>query len=168
MKAYKWSGSIAPLILNLNARWRWMVSLMPWLLYGPEKSAWCPWYRRLSGPQKWFESFGKGKNQLTLPGFEPHFIKLTAWPILLTTLSWMLFAPSNVQLGCDTCLLSTCFFSTTNQPFCRERVVGRTKMRGGVVWIQFTLCKYTTIWPAADHSECLRSKWLCNTVSTPQ
>jgi len=64
MKAYKWNGSIAPLILNLNVRWRRVVSLTPWLLYGPGKSPHCPWYRRLSGPRKWFGSYGKGKKTL--------------------------------------------------------------------------------------------------------
>jgi hypothetical protein len=53
---------------------------MLWLLCSPEKSPHCPWYRRLNGPQKWFGSFEKGKKLLTLPGFEPHFIKPTAWP----------------------------------------------------------------------------------------
>ena len=33
MMAYRWSRGIAPLILNLRARWRWEVNMMPWLLY---------------------------------------------------------------------------------------------------------------------------------------
>jgi len=33
MKAYVNSKSIAPLILNLSTRWRWVVKFTPWLLY---------------------------------------------------------------------------------------------------------------------------------------
>jgi hypothetical protein len=33
MKACRGSRSMAPLILNLGARWRWAVSFMPWSLY---------------------------------------------------------------------------------------------------------------------------------------
>jgi len=33
MKAYWWSGGMAPCILDLSTRWRWEVSFAPWLLY---------------------------------------------------------------------------------------------------------------------------------------
>jgi len=32
------SGGIAPPILNLDTRWRWAVSFMPWLLYTSGKN----------------------------------------------------------------------------------------------------------------------------------
>lgn len=40
MKIYicRWSGGIAPLILNLRTRWRWVVKLTPWLLYSQERA----------------------------------------------------------------------------------------------------------------------------------
>jgi hypothetical protein len=37
MKAYKGSGSVNPLILNLGARWRLVVNFMPWPLYPRER-----------------------------------------------------------------------------------------------------------------------------------
>jgi len=37
MEACGWTGSIAPLIINLNTRCRWVVNLMPHSLYGKEK-----------------------------------------------------------------------------------------------------------------------------------
>jgi len=37
------SGGIAPCIPNLGTSWRWVVSLILWLLY--------PWGKRLDGPQ---------------------------------------------------------------------------------------------------------------------
>jgi hypothetical protein len=42
MKAYVVSEGMAPLILNLGTRWRWVVSLTPQLLYLRGKSPWQP------------------------------------------------------------------------------------------------------------------------------
>jgi hypothetical protein len=36
------SGGVAPHILNLGTRWRWVVSFTPRLLYPQRKSPWCP------------------------------------------------------------------------------------------------------------------------------
>jgi hypothetical protein len=42
------SGGIAPCILDLGIRWKWVVSFMPQLLYPPQgKSLWYPLDRRL-------------------------------------------------------------------------------------------------------------------------
>jgi len=38
MKMYWESGGIAPHILNLNTRWRWVVSFMSWSPYTWRKS----------------------------------------------------------------------------------------------------------------------------------
>jgi len=45
------SGDIAPRILNLGTRWRWVVSFTPRPLYLRGKSPWYPLHRRPSGPQ---------------------------------------------------------------------------------------------------------------------
>jgi hypothetical protein len=51
MKAYWGSESIAPHILNLATRWRWVVSFTPRPLYSQVKDTWYPLDRRLGGPQ---------------------------------------------------------------------------------------------------------------------
>jgi hypothetical protein len=51
MKAYWRSGDIAPRIIDLGTRWRWVVSFTPWPLYPQGKSPPYPLDRRLSGPQ---------------------------------------------------------------------------------------------------------------------
>jgi hypothetical protein len=38
MEAYKRSGGIVPLILNLSTRWRWLVNVMPLSLYHRERT----------------------------------------------------------------------------------------------------------------------------------
>jgi len=45
------SGGIAPLILDLGTRWRWVVSFTPRPLYPQEKSPWYPLDRSLCGLQ---------------------------------------------------------------------------------------------------------------------
>jgi hypothetical protein len=47
MKAYWWSGGIAPRILHLGTRWRRVVSFTPRLLYLQGKSPWYPLETRL-------------------------------------------------------------------------------------------------------------------------
>jgi hypothetical protein len=49
------SGSVAPRILNLGTRWRWMVSFTLRLLYPQGESRWYPLYRRVGQPQSWSE-----------------------------------------------------------------------------------------------------------------
>jgi hypothetical protein len=51
MKAYWGSGGVAPRILNLGTRWRWVVSFTPRPLYTQGKSPWYLLDRRLGGPQ---------------------------------------------------------------------------------------------------------------------
>jgi hypothetical protein len=51
MKAYLGSGCVTPHILDLGIRWWWVVRFTPRPLYPQEKRTWCPFYRRLGGPQ---------------------------------------------------------------------------------------------------------------------
>jgi hypothetical protein len=51
MKAYWGNGGIAPHILDLSTRWRWVVNFMPWPLYSQGKNPWYPLDRRLGEPR---------------------------------------------------------------------------------------------------------------------
>jgi hypothetical protein len=55
------SGSIAPHILYLGPRWRWVVSFTLRPLYLQGKSPWYPLDRRLGGPQSQFGHGGEEK-----------------------------------------------------------------------------------------------------------
>jgi len=44
---------IAPRVLDLGARWRWVDSFTPRPLYPPGKEPQYPMDRRLGGPQSW-------------------------------------------------------------------------------------------------------------------
>jgi hypothetical protein len=46
-------------------------SFTPRSLYPQGKSPWCPFNRRLCGPQSWSGYGGEEKNSLPLPGLEP-------------------------------------------------------------------------------------------------
>ena len=61
MKAYKESGAIAAIILNLGIRWGWVVSSMRWPLYLWGKNPWYLLNRRLGAPQSWSGCFGEKK-----------------------------------------------------------------------------------------------------------
>jgi len=61
-------GGIAPRILNLDTKWRWVVTFTPRPLYSQEKRPRYPLYRRLGGPQ--IRSGHGGKESLLLPGIE--------------------------------------------------------------------------------------------------
>jgi len=50
MKMYWGTESIAPRILHLGTRWRWVVSFMTWSLYPWGKSPWYQTDRKLAGP----------------------------------------------------------------------------------------------------------------------
>jgi hypothetical protein len=52
MKAYWRSGGIAPRILDLGTRWRWVVIFTPQPFYPQRKSPWYPLARRLGGPRQ--------------------------------------------------------------------------------------------------------------------
>jgi hypothetical protein len=76
MKAYWGSENIAPRILDLGIRWRWVVSFTPRPLY-PQRKRWYPLDRRLSGTLR---RLGRGgeKNSEPLPGLEPPIIQPVA------------------------------------------------------------------------------------------
>jgi hypothetical protein len=71
MKTYWGNGCIAPCILDLGTRWRWVVSFTPRPLYPKKKSPWYPLDRRLGGPQSRSGRGGEEKNSQTPPGIEP-------------------------------------------------------------------------------------------------
>jgi len=50
MKMYWWGGDIAPRIPNLGARWRWVVSFTPRLLYPRGKNNRYPLDRWVGSP----------------------------------------------------------------------------------------------------------------------
>jgi hypothetical protein len=56
------SEGIAPRILDLGSRWRWVVSFTPRPLYSQGKSPWYPLDRRLGGPQSRSGRGGEEKN----------------------------------------------------------------------------------------------------------
>jgi hypothetical protein len=64
------SGGIAPNILDLGTRWRWVVSFTLRSLYPQGKIPWCPLDRRLSKPQTRSGRGGEEKNSQSLPGLE--------------------------------------------------------------------------------------------------
>jgi hypothetical protein len=70
MKAH-WGGGIAPRILDLGTKWRWVFTFMPRPLYSQGKSPWYPLERRLDGPQSRSGHGGEEKNYQPLPGLEP-------------------------------------------------------------------------------------------------
>jgi len=47
MKTYWWSGDIAPRVLDLGTRWKWVVSFTTW-----ERAPCYPLVRMLGGPQR--------------------------------------------------------------------------------------------------------------------
>jgi hypothetical protein len=75
MKAYWESGGIAPRILDLGSRWRWVVSFTARPLYFQAKSPWYALDRRLDGPESRSGRGGEGKKSQPLPGFEPPIIQ---------------------------------------------------------------------------------------------
>jgi hypothetical protein len=65
------SGGIAPHILDLGTRWRWVFSFTPWLLYSQGKNPRYPLDRRLGGLQSQSGCNGKEKNSQPLLALEP-------------------------------------------------------------------------------------------------
>jgi hypothetical protein len=63
------SGCIDPCILDFGTTWRWVDSLMPWLLYPQGKSPWYPLDRRLGASQNLSGQCGQEKN-LSLLGLQ--------------------------------------------------------------------------------------------------
>jgi len=72
------SGCIAPLIINLGTRWRWVVSFTPRPLYPRGKSPWYPLDRRICGPQSRSGRDGEEKNSQPLPGLKSPIIQPVA------------------------------------------------------------------------------------------
>jgi hypothetical protein len=70
IKAYCGSGGIAPRILDLGTRWRWVVSFTPRPPYPQGKSLWYLLARRLAGSQRWSGRGGEEKNSQPMPGLE--------------------------------------------------------------------------------------------------
>jgi hypothetical protein len=66
------SGGIAPRILDLGTRWRWVASLTSRPLYPQGKSPWYPLDKRLGGPQSRSGCDGEEKNSQPPPGIEPY------------------------------------------------------------------------------------------------
>jgi hypothetical protein len=111
MKAYWGSEGIAPHILDLGTRWRWVVSFMPWPLY-PQY----PLDRRLGGLQNHSGHDGEEKNYQPLPGLEPLIIQPVA-QCYTTELSQLI-------LHCHDSL-KFCFLHDTqtfSKSFCRQLI----------------------------------------------
>jgi hypothetical protein len=70
MKTNWGSGDLAPRILDLGTRWRWVVSFTPRPLYPQGNSPCYLLDRRLSGPQN-RSGRGEEKNSQPPPGIEP-------------------------------------------------------------------------------------------------
>jgi hypothetical protein len=71
MKAYRGSGGIAPGILDLVTRWRWVISFTSRLLYPQGKSPWYPLDRRLGAPYRRSGRSGEEKHFQPPPAIEP-------------------------------------------------------------------------------------------------
>jgi hypothetical protein len=68
---YWGSGGIAPRILDLETRWRWVLSFTRRPLYFQGKGHWYPMDTRLGGPQSRSRRGGEEKNSQCLLGLEP-------------------------------------------------------------------------------------------------
>jgi hypothetical protein len=78
MKAYWGSGGIAPRILYLGTRWRWMVSFTPRPLYSQGNNPCYLLNRSLGGPQSRSGRDDGENNSQPLPGLEPPIIQPVA------------------------------------------------------------------------------------------
>jgi hypothetical protein len=74
LKSYKGHRVIAPVIVNLGSRGRWVVNFTPWLSQ-PRKEARYPFTRMRGGLQSWSGHSGEEKNLLSLLGCEPQNIQ---------------------------------------------------------------------------------------------
>jgi hypothetical protein len=80
------SGGIAPRILNLGTRWRWVVSFTPSPLYPQRKSLWYSMDRRLGGPQSWPGHGVEEKNSQPPPEIEPPIIHYFSQEVFCSSL----------------------------------------------------------------------------------
>jgi hypothetical protein len=83
MKAYWRSEGIAPHILDLGTRWRWVVTFTSWPLYPQEKSSWYPLDRRLGGPQSqtWWGEKYSALTGIQAPNHPAHSPVLCHWAL---------------------------------------------------------------------------------------
>jgi hypothetical protein len=89
MEEYWGSGGIAPRILDLGTRWRWVVSFTPRPLY-PQEEPLILIGRRPGGPQSRPRLGGEEKNSHPLPGFELPIIQPVA-QLYTTELSRLIY-----------------------------------------------------------------------------
>jgi len=66
-------GDIVPLTPNLGTRWRWVVSIMPQMLYSQGKCLHYPLYRRMGGPKNWSRHIGEDENYFSLSEIKAQF-----------------------------------------------------------------------------------------------
>jgi hypothetical protein len=101
MKAYWGSGSIAPRILDLGTKWKWVVSFTPRPFYPQGKSPKYALDRRLGGPQRRSGRGGEEKNSQPLPGLVPPIIQPVAQRYTIDNfLPSFLNIHSNIILPC--------------------------------------------------------------------
>jgi hypothetical protein len=92
MKTCWRNGGIAPCILTLCTRWRWVVSFTSLPLYPRDKTPWYPLDRRLGVPQSWFVRGGEEKRFNHCTSTESNsgrpacslFIELATSPLLVS------------------------------------------------------------------------------------
>jgi len=77
MQAYRWRKGIAPVILNIRTKWRWVVNFMP-CCFTSRKTPIYPLNRRLGGPQSWSGCFWEEKFLLPWLRLEPQTIQPVA------------------------------------------------------------------------------------------
>jgi hypothetical protein len=80
------NGGIAPRLLDLGTRWRWVVSFTPPPHYPQEKSPWYPLERRVRGPHSLSGRGGEEKNTQLLPRLD-RSPALYHWAILAPILT---------------------------------------------------------------------------------
>jgi hypothetical protein len=90
MKTYWGSGGIAPRILDLGTRWRWVVSFTPRPLYHQGKSPWYPLDRRLGRPQS--RSGGGGEEKIPSLRRESNLRTLIVQPVAQRYTDWAITA----------------------------------------------------------------------------
>jgi hypothetical protein len=78
MEVYWGNGGIAPRILDLGIRWRWVVNFTPRPLYPQRKSPWYPLDRGLGGHQSRSGRGGEEKNSQPQPALEHPIIQPVA------------------------------------------------------------------------------------------
>jgi hypothetical protein len=79
-------GGIAPRILDLSTRWKWMVSFTSRPLFSQGKSPCYPLDRRLGGSQSRSRRGGEEKNSQPLSGLQPTEFKVRYFVLWMTHL----------------------------------------------------------------------------------